>query len=391
MTDDVERVRRNLPSLERYVRMKARNTASLEQKSGELRGANPWHGSTTGNNFALDPDEEQWFCHSQGHKAGGGIFEYIAVDEGLVDCGHTDDISTVFTEVLEIAAEKAGVDLQMDAQDKAEVKKRRKEREMVEKVHEEAAAFYHEQLDTKLPHPEDGDPITVREWMREFYGLTDETLDEAMVGFSPVNPTGLLDAVSAGQKEVLGSGLAIHTADGVVDFFDGRITFPYFKHGKPRYFIGRKTPRTPNRDWENGKYKKLPTPDNKDSVAGVVDEPIFGLDHARTADTVIVTEGVTDVLAARQYGHTAIAPVTTTFKEDRMRDVAKLVRDSHVAVIMDEDAETDAGIQGALKTAKAIEKRTGPATEVQVARLPLDDGDLCDYLQQNGGFPGDSQ
>lgn len=391
MPDDVERVRRALPDLARYIHTRANSTTDLSKEGGELRGANPWHGSSTGNNFAVDTDEGQWFCHSQGHKAGGGIFEFIAVDEGLVDCGDTGDISGVFPEVLEIAAEKAGVDLDMDAQDRAQAKKRRKKREKLDKVYEAATAFYHQHLDVALPHPDGDRTLFVREWMHEFYGLGDDVLDEAMVGFAPNNDTALKKSLDVNDTVLLESGLALDTQDGIKDFFDGRIIFPYFERGTPRYFIGRKTPLTPDVDWEQGKYKKLPTADSKNTVSELVDEPIYGRDTVRSADTIIVTEGVTDVLAARQHGYAAIAPVTTTFKEDRMWDVAKLVRNKRVVVIMDEDAETEAGIQGAIKTANAIEKKTGPATEVQVARLPLDDGDLCDYLRENGGFPGDDQ
>lgn len=385
MSDDVERVRRALPSLERYIRSHANNTTDLSRHGGELRGDNPWHGSTSEHgNFAVDPSEGTWFCHRQSHKSGGGIFEFIAVDEGIVDCGKADDITTAFPEVLEVAAEKAGVDLDMDAQDKASARKRRKKREKVDAIHEAATAYYHQNLNASLPHP-DGHTVTVREWMQEFYGLSGDTLDEAMVGFAPNDDTALLDAIDVPDTTVMEAGLAVDVADGIKDFFDGRIIFPYFERGSPRYFIGRKTPITPDETWEQGKYRKIPTGDTKQYVADIVDEPIYGRDEARSADTIIVTEGVTDVLAARQHGYTAIAPVTTSFKKSRMRDVAQLVRNKRVVVCMDEDAESQAGIQGALKTAEAIEKRTGPATEVQVARLPLEEGDLCDYLRRTGG------
>ena len=386
MGDDVEVIRRELPSLKRYIEQEANNRCTdLSKESGELRGSNPWHGSSTGNNFAVDPDNDRWFCHSKGHKQGGGIFEFIAVDEGLVDCGHTKDISTVFPEVLEIAAEKAGVDLDMDAHDKAKAKQRREKRQQLDDLYEEATAFYHEQLDVAVPTPDGDDVTTVRQWITDKYGLDDDTINTAMVGFAPNKDTALIDAVSADQKLLLESGLAISTQGGVVDFFDGRVMFPYFERGKPRYFIGRQTPITPDHDWERAKYKKVPRPDGNEHVSELIEEPIYGRDGVRDAEHVIITEGVTDVLAAKQYGYTAIAPVTTSFKQDKVYDVAQLVRGKDVTVIMDEDAETQAGIQGSLKTAKCLEKRTGPATNVRVARLPIEDGDICDYLRDQGG------
>ena len=385
MSDDVERVIRALPRLERYVETAADNTTTLERAGGELRGANPWHGSSTGNNFAVDPDQDQWFCHSQGCKAGGGILEYIAVDEGIVGCGETADLSADFPEVLEIAAEKAGVDLDMDAQDRQDIKQRREEREKLDDAYAEAADLYHRQLDATLPRPDGEGVLSVREWLHEVYGLTDDCIDDAMIGFAPPDGTALKRFVSASETTLLKAGLAVDTADGIKDFFDGRIVFPYFEHGTPRFFIGRKTPLTPDEPWEGGKYRKLPTADNHDAVSEQVDEPIYGRDGVRSASALIVTEGVTDVLAAQQYGYAAIAPVTTTFKASKARDVARLVSGKDVAVIMDEDADSGAGLAGARKTAQTIRTCTGRATDVGVARLPLDDGDLCDYLRENGG------
>lgn len=385
MSDDVERVRNNLPALDRYATTKANSTTTLRKESGELRGENPWHGSSTGNNFAVDPDSGQWYCHSKGCKAGGGILEYIAVDEGIVGCGDTDDLAAVFPEVLEVAAEIAGVDLDMGPRDRASVKERREEQEALDAVYEAAAAYYNDNLDIPVPDPDEGDRVPVAEYMHRHYGLTRETLDDALVGFAPPDDRALLDFLDVGDRLALKSGLAVKTQDGVVDFYDGRIMFPYFYRDTPRYFIGRKTPLTPDVEWEKGKYKKMLTPGSKDYVSSLVDEPIYGRDGARRADEVIVTEGVTDVLAAGQHGYTAIAPVTTSFKEDRVQDVARLVRNARVTVIMDEDPETNAGVQGAIKTAKVLDRYTDRQTEVRVARLPLDEGDLCDYLRQKGG------
>ena len=388
MGDDVDRVRRALPSLQRYAETQANDTVDLRKEGGELRGENPWHGSSTGNNFALDPGEGRWYCHSKGCETGGGILEYIAVDENIVDCGETDDLATVFPEVLEVAAEIAGIDLDMDARSAAEVKEARETRERLDNIMEATTAFYHDNLDVAIPAGDGETVVTVRDFLNHHYGLSDETINEWMVGFAPNDERALVNTLSYGEKDLLEAGLAVDTHDGVKDFYDGRIMFPYFYRGTPRYFIGRKTALTPDEDWERGKYKKLPTADNKDYVSGEVEEPIFGRDTVRGANRVIVTEGVTDVLAAQQAGYTAIAPVTTSFKKRRVRDVARLVRNKQVTVIMDEDAESEAGLQGAIKTAKALDEYTGPATEVNVARLPLDDGDLCDYLRENGDMAG---
>jgi len=45
--------------------------------------------------------------------------------------------------------------------------------------------------------------------------------------------------------------------DGLVPFFDGRIVFPYWSRGQVVFMIGRRTPWTPDHEWEKSKYKKL--------------------------------------------------------------------------------------------------------------------------------------
>ncbi|WP_292731210.1 hypothetical protein [Methanoculleus sp.] len=50
----------------------------------EIRGSHPVHGSTTGQNFAINPHENTWYCFRCG--TGGGPVEWIAVEEEIVDC-----------------------------------------------------------------------------------------------------------------------------------------------------------------------------------------------------------------------------------------------------------------------------------------------------------------
>ena len=45
--------------------------------------------------------------------------------------------------------------------------------------------------------------------------------------------------------------------DGLFPFFEGRIVFPYWSRGNVVFMIGRRTPWTPDQEWEKSKYKKL--------------------------------------------------------------------------------------------------------------------------------------
>ena len=50
----------------------------------EIRGSHPVHGSTTGQNFTINPHENSWHCFRCG--TGGGPLEWIAVEAEIIDC-----------------------------------------------------------------------------------------------------------------------------------------------------------------------------------------------------------------------------------------------------------------------------------------------------------------
>jgi len=56
------------------------------QSDGEIRGAHPFHGSTTGNNYAINVHKNTWICRRDGHNSGGGPLELFAVKEGIIRC-----------------------------------------------------------------------------------------------------------------------------------------------------------------------------------------------------------------------------------------------------------------------------------------------------------------
>lgn len=89
---DVEEVKAALPRL-----------STLVGHSGH--GPHPVHGSTTGQNLHVQ-DEKGWFCHRC--NGGGHALEWIAVENGIVECGEHLE-GKEFREALDKAAEIAGV------------------------------------------------------------------------------------------------------------------------------------------------------------------------------------------------------------------------------------------------------------------------------------------
>ncbi|WP_254767778.1 toprim domain-containing protein [Salinilacihabitans rarus] len=369
-----------LPDLQAYIENPAhgQHTTDLVAVGDEYRGAHPVHGSTNADesgpaagNFAVNPAKGVWYCHRCG--AGGDLLNYIAVDEGLVDCAHADDLADVFPLVLDLATEAAGIADRMSGADRRELAARRHERAAITEVHTAACTFYRQHLDEPRP---DEPTETWAAYVRNRWGLSAAILDEAGIGYAPREPRALVDYLRAEGFEdhlLRQSGLVSENDEGeLVDYFDGRLIFPYRVRGAPRYFIGRRTPQTPGRT--PSKYRKLrnPDPDGTGPTACVT-EPVFGLDTARSAEHVVVTEGVTDALALHDAGFAAIAPVGTAFGEDRLKTAARALSGKRVTVVMDEDEVSGAGLRAALTTATDLAE-TGHPREVRVGRLTAADG-----------------
>lgn len=52
--------------------------------SGEIEGAHPVHGSTSGHNLTVTADGSKWYCRRCG--TGGGWMKALAVSRGIIDC-----------------------------------------------------------------------------------------------------------------------------------------------------------------------------------------------------------------------------------------------------------------------------------------------------------------
>ncbi|MCP1661862.1 MULTISPECIES: DNA primase [unclassified Methanocalculus] len=220
------------------------------------------------------------------------------------------------------------------------------------------------------------------------YGITGETARQHRIGYAP--PAGdalmlhLLDR-DYSADEIIGSGLVYRrvTDEQTItkDLFRGRLIFPYLVSGRPAYFIGRATDATPTRpEHTPPKYiKQIVMP-------GGAQEPIFGIDTLRPGNPLIITEGVTDAIACQQAGYSCISPVTTTFKEARIRDVIRHCKLASKTFILNDSEENRAGDLGAARTALSMMKIA--AICPMIGTIPRQQGiekvDLNDFLRAGG-------
>ena len=247
-----------------------------------------------------------------------------------------------------------------------------------------AARFFESHLDERH-----------REHLRIRYGLTDETIVRARIGFAPVARSLLIaHLMLAGftLNEIRASGLAwVDYKSNARALWSGRLVFPYLVGGLPQFFIARRTDETAEHPGPNGtihKYKKqmqwFALADGG-RVPNGIEEPIFGADTVRPRETLIITEGVVDVISAHQAGYAAVAPVTVQFKEEHRAALIDLCRPAgRIYLIMDSEA-SGAGVHGAVKTG-IILARAG--LRPLLCEIPWPEGiekvDLNDYIRDGG-------
>jgi len=334
-------------------------TVDLTQIGDEWVGKHPKHESKSGRSLNVNKKKQVWKCWNCG--AGGDVLDWIADANDL-------DIRTQFQQVLEIAAHKAGIEI-----DRGDIEARIELQE-IRTLYTAAAEYYHSNL------------LDVhRAAIRDKWGITDDTIDELKIGISKTTGDALYREMVKVFDHTLveKSGLVRRTSRGWMDQFIGRIIFPYWYNGHVVYFIARQSKWTPKNKYESGKYKKLKTNDPKNDYISpqVENRYLYGMDSTRGVnDRLVITEGVTDCIAVLNGGMACISPVTTKFrKADCMRLLKIAKRFKEVFVCNDTDA---AGIKGSIQTAEYL---TVNGVNTKVVRLPVENGDekmdIAEYLR----------
>lgn len=214
----------------------------------------------------------------------------------------------------------------------------------------------------------------VIDWVKEQWGFTDEQISKAMIGYSE---SGKADPKYAET----GSN------NGRYTFFNNRVMFPYFEKGRAIYAIGRKTPWTPDNQYESGKYKKLPTYGEKMQHISrhIRNDHTYNSDSINSSNRVIITEGIADCAHLMVRGIASCSPVTTSFKGSLFDQMAKRLQGKEVIIINDMD---DAGQSGAIKTADYLYDK---GVNVKIGKLPMRDGvksDVAEYFRSGGTADG---
>jgi DNA primase len=357
-TDDSrERVRNAVD----FVELVGARTELKPAGPRRMTGLCPFHDERTPS-FGIDPVEKLYHCFGCG--VGGDVFKFAMETEGLDFAG-----------ALEALAERAGVELEREAEDPRDAE-RRARRERLLALLERTAAYYVRVL------WESSEAAPARAYLAE-RGLQEDVLREFRVGFSPRawdRVIGASRGAGFSESELLAAGLASRRREGpgLLDRFRGRIMFPL---ADPKGHVLGFGARALNAD-DQPKY--LNTSESELFHKGSL---VYGADLARAAAArsgrLVLVEGYTDVIALRQAGIPETVCSMGTALTERQLDALKRLT-PRVLLCQDPDA---AGQEAIAKGKDAIrvfnEGHRLRGFDLRVVRLPAGQ-DPADVVQREG-------
>jgi DNA primase len=352
------------------------------RKSGSsYQGDCPRHGSSNGKCLVIWPRIQGFKCFHCGEA--GDVIDIVMLYKR---CDHKAARDYLADRVGISHLHEKGLSSEEIERKEAEVK----EKSLVLDMLTEAAKWYHDQLQA---YPD------IQDHLLTHYGFSQEIIDELQIGFAPPprsdNPSSELAEHLSSNSNFEGklalSGLFTFPSPSgpFYDYFKGRIVFPYWKGGKVVYMAGRATAHTPHDQYEcyvkdgqmkkdeHGnpefiKYKKLRThdPENekKKFISRFIQNDVFlGEDAAYGQKEIVITEGLPDWVSAIDKGFNAISPVTTNFREKDFEKLGQLTQNADAVYIVNDNEENQAGLKGAINTAKYL---TQEGRNVFLVELP---------------------
>lgn len=326
---------------------------SLRKAGNSYKGLCPFHSEKTP---SFNVHRDRGFFHCFGCGVGGDVFKFMELQEKVG-----------FTDAVRQLAQRFGVPIpEMETSDVG--RESAAERESLLKMHEIAAAYFREQLET----PGGG---RIREYLLGERGLTAETIATLGLGYAPPSRDGLRQRLA---KEgfapllLLTSGLVVRRDDGSeMDRFRNRLMVPIARDtGSVVAFGGRALEKD-----QQPKYLNSPeTPIYSKS------RTLYGLNFTkgdlRKAGFAIIVEGYFDF--AQVYQCSGLPVVATCGTALTTQQAVLLRRFAPKALLC---YDPDAAGQGAAE--RSCELLVGEGFDVNVALLPGGE-DPDTYVQQHG-------
>ncbi len=214
-------------------------------------------------------------------------------------------------------------------------------------------------------------------------GIDDENRRRFQIGFSPDSWSYAVEMLaknkfSGAVAQAAGLASAKKSGDGCVDMFRGRLMFPIHDlQNRPISLGGRLIPKIAQREGENAGGKYI---NGRETLLFRKSNQLYGLQLAREAirrqGEVLVMEGYTDVVAARQAGvEPVVAVLGTALGETHVKILKRFAQ--RVVLVLDGDNA------GQTRADQVLELFVGADVDLRVLTLP-DASDPAEFLQTEG-------
>jgi DNA primase len=343
----------------------------------------PNHKSQSHRSLQVQIDKQCWFCFGCG--VGGDVLQLVEfVQSGRVTTGVTGPMPESHRQARDYLAERAGLpplaSYGLSPEKVAQTEAARVFELRVQSALTAVARYYNERLKSS--------PKAL-EWFTHHYGISLETMDSLLIGYADnlpftdsqgVKHPGIVSTLTTGEasfalRELAATGAFNPTSnDDLAPAFNNRITFPYWSRGRVVFLIGRKTPWTPDSNWEQGKYKKLKCHDehSRQHIAPCINNGFLYNEDCLTArpERVIITEGVTDCISLMERGFATVSPVTVQIKEDDWKRILPKLAGVKTVYICQDNEVSEVGMKGSLRTARHL---ASAGIETRLVVLPLEE------------------
>jgi len=312
-----------------------REYIQLKPAGINFRANCPFHNEKSPS-FMVSPEKQIWHCF--GCAKGGDIFSFVMEMEGIS-----------FVEALRLLAPKAGVEL------KSQDPKLNSERNRLLDAMNLASKYYHHIL------KESKSAVGTRDYLKN-RGLTEETIEEWQIGYSPDNWEDLVNFLKSRgfrDNEIFTAGLSIKK-EGTSRFYNrfrGRVMFPIRdQNGSVVAFTARVSPEKEATE-TMGKYINSPQTPIYDKGGRL----LFGLDRAknkiRAEDMAIVVEGQMDVITAHQHGFNNVIASSGTALSDEQFSLIIDRYTRNIAFALDADSAGQSAVDRARKLLSLKERK----------------------------------
>lgn len=326
----------------------------------------PNHQSQSKRSLHILLDRQAWYCHAC--RIGGDVLHLVEfLLSGTVTTGKTGPMPESHKEARDFLAKWAGLpklsEFGVSPEELVAIEEKRKKDERCFEVLTHLTEFYHQKL---MNSPE------VLDWFRTKYGIQTEMIERLKIGFADHKGWTQSQGSSFSREELLSTGAFLGAGSPkLFPFFKKRVVFPYWSRGRVTNLIGRRTPWTPENEYEQGKYKKLLVhdPKKRPHIANCINNrALFNEDCLlRNPSRVIITEGVTDCISLIEQGFEAVSPVTVRIRKVDWERLIPSLKNIPVYICLDNEV-SGVGISAAVDMASAMNRE---GLQAKLVELPL--------------------